>query len=242
MGKGPGNRRGPALVALTTPIAFLSAASMAGTLLMPVLAPAHPLLLVALSPRTPNLALASSKAPLWAFLAIGLLRLAAADPWHFLLGRHGGEQVTAWTETRSPRLARTLVRTQRFVGRLGVAAVALRPNGPVLAAAGACRLSPVLVAVADAAGTATYLFAVYGVGQALATPLDRLLGLVPAHVLVAGLAAALALCGFGYRRRRGGGLSSSATIARALRRTARGRCNRNEGSPPAAGGWPVPSR
>ncbi len=202
MATGPGRRRGPTLLALTTPIALLSGASMVGTLLTPVLAPAHPLLLVALCPRGVNLALASSRSPLWAFLVVGLMRLAAADPWHFLVGRHCGEQLAAWTDNRAPRVARTLARTQRAVERLGLTVVAVRPNGPVLAAAGSCRLSPTLVGVADVAGTLTYLLAVYAVGQALASPLEAVFGLLSRYMAIGGLAVALVAVIATCRRRR----------------------------------------
>nr|MDQ3575776.1 hypothetical protein [Actinomycetota bacterium] len=108
MGKGAGIRRRPPLVALAAPIAALSAVSMLGTLLTPALAPDHPLLLAALSPRSLNLVLAASHSPLAAFVLVAVLRLVAADPWHFLLGRHGGEEVMGWTERRSPRAGRAL--------------------------------------------------------------------------------------------------------------------------------------
>jgi len=172
MGRGPGIRRRPPLLALASPIAALSAVSAVGTLLTPALVADHSLLLVALSPRSFNLVVASSHTPLATFLLVGVLRLVAADPWHFLLGRHGGEQLTAWAGRRSLRAGRAMVRARRMVSRVGVAVVAVRPSGPVLVAAGACRLSPLRVAAANVTGTAAYVLATYFLGQSVADPLD----------------------------------------------------------------------
>lgn len=65
-----------------------------------------------------------------------------------------------------------MMRAQRMVSRVGVAVVAVRPCGPVLVAAGACRLSPLRVATANVTGTAAYVLATYFLGQSVADPLD----------------------------------------------------------------------
>lgn len=189
MGRGPGIRRRPPLLALASPIAALSAISAVGTLLTPALAPHHSLLLVALSPRSLNLVVAASSAPLVTFLLVGVLRLVAADPWHFLLGRHGGDELTAWAGRRSLRAGRAMVRAQRMVSRVGVTVVAVRPCGPVLVAAGACRLSPTRVAVANVTGTAAYVLATYLLGRTVADPLDRAFALLSPEVLAAAVVA-----------------------------------------------------
>lgn len=169
-GQGPRHPPRPPLLALASPIAALSAVSAVGTLLMPALAPHHPLLLVALSPRSLHLVMAASHAPLITFLVVGVLRLVAADPWHFLIGRHGGDELTTWAGWRSLRAGRAILRAQRMLARVGVALVAVRPCGPVLVAAGACRLSPLRVAAANVSGTAAYVLATYLLGRTVATP------------------------------------------------------------------------
>lgn len=129
---------------LLAALALLTALSTGATLLSPALAADQPLLLAGLSPRVPFLALAAADTPLPLFLLVGLGRLVLADPIHYVLGRrHGAHRV-------GPRI-------QRVVGRLGLAAVAIRPNGPVLAAAGAGRLAPAGVVAADVTGTVAYL-------------------------------------------------------------------------------------
>jgi hypothetical protein len=75
----------PTLV-LVLPLALLSLVSMAGTLAAPALR-ASPLLLMAVTPRLPFLALAAPEVGLIPFLAVGTVRLCVADPFHFRLGR-----------------------------------------------------------------------------------------------------------------------------------------------------------
>ncbi len=144
--------------------------------------------------------LAGAHSSLATFLLVAVLRLVAADPWHFLLGRHGGEEVTGWAERRSPRAGRALARTRRMVARVGVAAVAVRPCGPVMAAAGACRLSPLRVAAANMAGTVAYVMMTYAVGRAAASPLDGALERWPTHVLALGVVALGLAAVLGRRR------------------------------------------
>jgi membrane protein DedA with SNARE-associated domain len=163
---------------------MLSALSMVGTALTPVLASDHPLLLAGMSPRSLNLVLAGAQSPFVAFLLVGVLRLVAADPWHFLLGRHGGDQLMAWTRRSSPRAARALVRAHRLVVRVGPAAVFVRPCGVVLVAAGAGGLSPRRVVAADVAGTAAYLTLIFFLGRAVDSPMETILELTSPRVVV----------------------------------------------------------
>ncbi len=99
---GSRSRRMTAL--LGVPLVMLTGASIAGNLLAPGLLTAHPLLLVALAPRMVYLAAAAGDVPFVAFVAVAVLRLCAADPSHFLLGRlHGGRAAAAVARRRGPR-------------------------------------------------------------------------------------------------------------------------------------------
>ena len=130
-------------------LAALTAASTTATACTPLLL-RWPLLLIGLAPRAPFLFLAAGHTPFSVFLVVATARLLVADPIHYALGRrHGADRV-------HPRI-------QRAVGRVGLLAVALKPNGPVLVAAGAGRLDPRLVLVADVAGTLLYLLAIHRV-------------------------------------------------------------------------------
>ena len=130
-------------------LAVLSATSTTATALTPVLV--HwPLVLAGLAPRAPFLFLAAGHTPFSVFLVVATARLLVADPIHYALGRrHGADRV-------HPRI-------QRAVGRVGLVAVALKPNGPVLAAAGAGRLDARWVMLADVFGTVLYVLAIHRV-------------------------------------------------------------------------------
>ena len=69
-----------------------------GHVLAPHLLVTNPLILMMLSPRTINLAVAAGTVPLPTFLAVGLVRLAAADPCHYTLGRMHGPSVRSWLD------------------------------------------------------------------------------------------------------------------------------------------------
>lgn len=198
----PGPRLGFTAL-LAVPLAALSLASAVGTLLAPHLLVANPLLLVVLSPRRVYLVVAAAAVPLPLFLAIGLLRLGAADPWHFLLGRMHGRTVAEGLARRSPMTGR-FARALLDMGRgWGLAIVALSPTGKVLMLAGATRLPPRRVAVADAAGTLLQLVALHVAGGALAhalNPAERTLTAVAVVVALFAVAGPAGVAAFARRR------------------------------------------
>jgi hypothetical protein len=143
-------------VDLVLPLALLSFVSMAGTLASPALR-SSPLLLMALSPRLPFLALAAPETGLITFLAVGTARLCLADPFHFRIGRRlassGGGCGRLGARLAGHRLARPA----------SAAAVILRPNGRHLALAGAVGLRTWVVVALDLVGTVLYLVGLHGV-------------------------------------------------------------------------------
>jgi len=182
-------------VLLAAPIAALSVASLVGNVLAPALVSTHPLLLVLLSPRTVYLAIAAGHAPPAAYLAVGLLRLCAADPSHFLLGSLHGARVDR-VAARMPRVCR----------RMGLPTVALCPTGKVLLLAGATRLPHRQVAAVAVAGTLGQLLVIYAAARSLAGPLERVAGLLSgmapvALPVVAALAIGASACRVAVRRR-----------------------------------------
>jgi hypothetical protein len=147
---------------LLLPLAALTLLSTAGTAAAPTLAHDQPLVLMALSPRLAFLTLAANNTSFVPFLAVGLVRLCLADPFHFALGRRHGTNAL-------DRLARfTLIRRIRDLTRHGVPLlVFFRPNGTYLAIAGASPTNRLHVAVADVAGTLAYLLLIRLAGTAL---------------------------------------------------------------------------
>jgi hypothetical protein len=139
---------------LVLPLALLSLVSTAGTLAAPALRTC-PLLLMALSPRLPFLALASLKVGLLPFVVVGTVRLCLADPFHFRIGRRlvspGGSGGRFGARLIGHRLARPA----------SAAAVILRPNGRHLALAGAVGLRASVVVALDLAGTLLYLVSLH---------------------------------------------------------------------------------
>jgi hypothetical protein len=142
-------------VDLVLPLVLLSFVSMAGTLASPALR-SSPLLLMALSPRLPFLALAAPEVALLPFLVVGTLRLCLADPFHFRLGRRlassGGGCGRLGARLAGHRLARPA----------SAVAVILRPNGRHLALAGAVGLRTPVVVALDLIGTVLYLAGLHG--------------------------------------------------------------------------------
>lgn len=157
---GPPPPPGRSARVLVAGLAVLSTISVVGTAASPVLLE-HPLVLIALAPRLPFLALAAADAGMLPFLALGLVRLCVGDPLHFLLGRRYG-----------PALVERILGRRRWLARLaggsGLLAVAVRPIGRHLVLAGAAGTPARAVVVADVAGTLVYLALVYSATRAVA--------------------------------------------------------------------------
>lgn len=148
------------------PLGVLTAASWIGTVSAPALAATSPLALAALSPRLPFLVVAASAAPLPAFLGVGLARLVAADPVHYVIGRDGRGWLSGRGRLRSPLAHPGAHRVREALRAQGLVVVALRPTGIVLCGAGAAGLRARSVAVADVVGTTGYLGVVWIAGRA----------------------------------------------------------------------------
>lgn len=153
---------------LLLPLAVLTILSTAGTAAAPSLAANQPLVLVAMAPRLAFLTMASRKVGLAPFLAVGLVRLCLADPFHFALGRRHGTAAVDKLAARAPGiLGRAVAWVRTLAGRCVPVLVFLRPNGTNLAIAGASTSRRLHVAVADVAGTVAYLLLVHTAGAAL---------------------------------------------------------------------------
>jgi hypothetical protein len=188
---------------LSLPLGVLTAASVVGNVLAPHLLISNPLVLVMLAPRTLYLTVAAGRAPLGAFLVVGLLRLAAADPSHYLLGRLHGPRLTA--------LARRTVGsgTHRMIDwallawqRIGLPLVALSPSGKFILLAGASGMRHRRVAGVALGGTLGQLLLLYAAGRVVAQPSQAVAALASDHatalVLVVAVATIVALVKAGW--------------------------------------------
>ena len=191
---------------LSLPLAVLTVASVVGNLLAPHLLVANPLVLVVLAPRTLYLTVAAGHAPFGVFLAVGVLRLAAADPSHYLLGRLHGPRLTELAQRRAGthRVLDIVLRAWR---RIGLPLVALSPSGKFLVLAGASGMRHRRVAAVALGGTLAQLLLLYAAGQVMAEPGQALASLASDHstalVLVAVVATMAVLVKAGLRRRPG---------------------------------------
>jgi hypothetical protein len=127
--------------------AALSAVSAVGTAITPALIP-FPLLMLALTPRIPVLMLAATHASPQTFFLVAMPRMLIGDPLQLLLGRRYGSRFVPTT-------------ARRLMTRFGIVAVALRPTGHVLAAAGAAGMTTKRVMSADVLGTLALLATIY---------------------------------------------------------------------------------
>lgn len=177
----PGRRR--ATVRLSAPLAVLSILSLLGTGLMPALAPHHPLLLVALAPRSVYVLAVAAHAPLVPLVVVAAVRLMVADPFHFRLGRMHGAALARRAERWIP------------LRSAGAALVVASPTGKVLALAGAAGVPVRRVAAADAAGTLVRLALLVGAGRAVAPWTEQALRAVAP--LAVALPVALLICSAG---------------------------------------------
>lgn len=204
----PAARRGALLGAAIT---LLSGLAVLGDLLSPALRDRHPMALVLLTPRTPYLVAAADEVPFAVFLVAAVVRLCAADPLHFMLGRTTGPagmaaagRVTRRVGTgRRGRLLQGAVARARSSGSspLWLAGVAVSPTSKSMLVTGAAGVGARRVACADLAGTLLRVVVIWHLGRSFPVLAQRCAALVP-WLLVPSGAAAVTLGALRWRRRR----------------------------------------
>ena len=199
--------------ALSLPLCVLTVASVVGNVLAPRLLAGNPLLLVALAPRALYLTVAAGQVPFGLFLVVGLLRLAAADPSHYLLGRLHGPRLTELA-TRWAEPHRVLDLVLRAWRRIGLPLVALSPTGKVIVVAGASGLPHRRVAAAALGGTLVQLLLIYAAGRVVAGPSQGLASQASDHsgLLLAIASVVTVVVALRARRRPRGQASSQSTL------------------------------
>jgi hypothetical protein len=160
------SRRARRSAALCGVIALFTVLAVLGDLLSPTLRERYPLVLMLLTPRTIYLAAASDDVPFVLFLSAAVLRLCAADPWHFMLGRTTGPAGVAAASRL--RVVGPLVRRapSSSCSRLWLAGVVASPTSKTMLVTGAAGVRARWVAIADVAGTVLRVLIIWRAGRA----------------------------------------------------------------------------
>ena len=180
-GRGAPSRR--ALGWVVVPLIGLVIAQWVGDAIGPGLVPnpdegtsGSPYLLLALSSRLRwQIAVVNYVDPV-AFFVVATLRLLAADPPFYLLGRWYGDSAVAWVERRSPTMAGIVKESERWYGKAAYPLVAIAPNNVICLLAGSSRMRPAVFFTLNVGGTLVRLWLVIQFGEAFQDQIDAVLG------------------------------------------------------------------
>jgi len=120
-------------------IALLTAASLIGAALSPLLLVRSPLLLLALAPDARHVMLSVGKVAPSVLITLTVLRRALFSVGAFGFGLVYGPWALTWVEPRSPRLGKVLRFLERLFARWGTPILVLMPFASVCLLAGAAR-------------------------------------------------------------------------------------------------------
>lgn len=195
-----------ALAAVVGPIILLLIASNVGNAIAPGLLPvpgepersSNPLLLLALTPQIRNQIGVVNYLDIWVFVLVGSLRLLAADPFFFLLGRWYGDSAIHWMERRSKGAGDMLREVERLFSKAGYVLVFIAPNNLICLLAGASRMRPAIFWALNITGTVGRLLLIIVAGDMLEDQIDAVLGFIGEYrpwVLGASILIVLVLVG-----------------------------------------------
>jgi membrane protein DedA with SNARE-associated domain len=187
-------------------VAVLVVGSFIGQALSPTLVNDAPLLLIVLNPRSSFLLLVSHQVELWAFLAVGFVRLVIGDPILYLLGLWYGDAARRFLRDQGGGFDGMIGWLDRWFPRIGPVLVFVAPNTWVCLLAGISRMRVRVFAVLNVSGTIARLFLVWWLADVFREPLESVLDFFaryqwPATAVMVGLVFVQAL----VSRRRGGG-------------------------------------
>ena len=128
-----------------------------GDLLLSVIVRDNPLILIALSPRDRNLALASPDLEFLPYFIVGFLRLVFFDPFSYLLGFWYGDRALTWMKRRSRTYGPLMDDAQGGFKRYAAPLIILFPNNIICMLAGASGIGVAMFVVLNAFGTAVRL-------------------------------------------------------------------------------------
>lgn len=147
------NRR--TLTLIVGPILVLVVIGTLGNMFHPRLLNDHPLVLVAMEPRTRYLLLVADKVAFIPFLLVATVRRLLSDPLFYLLGYLYGDNAVRWIERRMGDSAGLVRGIERGFARAAPVMVFLFPGPIVCVLAGATGMSPVVFFLLNVVGTIT---------------------------------------------------------------------------------------
>ncbi|MGQ0743731.1 MAG: DedA family protein [Acidimicrobiales bacterium] len=196
------------LILLVAPIIVLTVAGTIGSAFTPVLAVENPLLLIALDSRNRMLILAR-EVSLVPFVVVALLRRSLSDPLFYLLGRFYGDGAVRWLEKKGGG-GSLVTTTERVFAKARYPMVFAFPGAIVCALAGQTGMSPVGFMVTNLAGTLTSIVAVRALGEAVASPVEAILGFFQRNLVVTtAISIALVLLSLVFNRGEDAGIAGS---------------------------------
>lgn|GEM_PF-390676 len=140
-----------------------------------------PIILLLLSPRLRwQVAVVNYVDPLPFFL-LGTLRMLAADPPFYLLGRWYGDNAIAWAERRSPMIGRFMRDSESLFRYAAYPLVAIAPNNFICLLAGSSRMRPAIFFTLNIGGTLVRLWLVLQFGEAFSDQIDVVLTWVSSY-------------------------------------------------------------
>lgn len=138
---------------LLGPVALTFVCGFIGVVFSPAILVKSPLLLVALSPLTRHLVLASPSVEFVPFVAVAIARLFFADPFVYVLGWRYGDRAVRWMEARSASTGRVVRWLELLFHRAWPVAVFVSPGYVVCTLSGAARVPFWRFAAVNLAGT-----------------------------------------------------------------------------------------
>ncbi len=179
------------------------AAGWIGDLLLSFLVDEDDLVLIALSPRDRNLAIASPDLDFIPFFVVGFVRLVFFDPWSYLLGFWYGDRALAWMKRRSRTYGPLMDDASGGFRRYAAPLIVLFPNNVICMMAGASGIGVGMFIALNAFGTAARLLVIRQFGNIFGGQINSFSGWISEYRIPIFLVSAVFI-GFTIYREFGG--------------------------------------
>jgi membrane protein DedA with SNARE-associated domain len=188
---------------ITIPLIALTIVSYIGDAIMPTLVDRHPLLLMAMNPRSRNLLLVVNQLDPVSYYVVGTLRLLATDPLWFLIGYWYGDSALRWAERRTRTFGDTLRWFERGFSKAAYPLVVIAPNNWICLFAGAAGMGVGTFFALNIIGTIGRLVLIRIVGDAFDSPIQWILDFIAEYripLLIASIVIVGVLVSLEYRK------------------------------------------